>query len=305
MRNKGWPGARWDPQSGNASSVAVLASFGRLASRIGGAQQPLTRRRALRDGAIIAGIVWVVAQSAGLVGPFTDARAYWASGQIPWYSTAVGVPNAFTYSPAFGQMVGPFTLLPWPIFAGLWAVLLFGTLTWMSGRWLPLAIILPPVSFELYAGNIHILLAAAVMLGWRHPWAWSFVLLTKVTPGVGLLWFALRREWRPLAIALGTTAIIVLISFVLAPDAWRGWVDYVANASQPTQPTAIPIPFAPRLGAALLLVSWGAITNHPWTMPVGAMLALPVLWIGSLAMLLALLARPGTRYGVERRARAR
>lgn len=157
MRNKGWPGARWDPQSGNASSVAVLASFGRLASRIGGAQQPLTRRRALRDGAIIAGIVWVVAQSAGLVGPFTDARAYWASGQIPWYSTAVGVPNAFTYSPAFGQMVGPFTLLPWPIFAGLWAVLLFGTLTWMSGRWLPLAIILPPVAFELFAGNIHIL----------------------------------------------------------------------------------------------------------------------------------------------------
>jgi hypothetical protein len=252
---------------------------------------------------MIAGIVWVIAQAAGLVGPFTDARAYWASGQIPWYSTAVGVPNAFTYSPAFGQTVAPFTLLPWPVFAGLWAIILFATLTWMCGKWLPIAIILPPLAFELYAGNIHILLAAAIMLGWRHPWTWSFVLLTKVTPGVGLLWFALRGEWRPLTIALGATAVIVLVSFVLAPDAWLGWVGYVANTSQPTQTTAIPIPFAPRLAAAVLIVSWGAVTNRPWTMPLAAMMALPVLWIGSLAMLLALLARPGSRFGAERRAR--
>ena len=269
------------------------------------AKQPLTPRRAIRDGTIIAGIVWIIAQAGGLVGPFTDARAYWESGQIPWYSTIVGETNAFTYSPAFGQTVAPFTLLPWPIFAGLWAVLLFGTLTWMCGRWLPIVIILPPVAFELYAGNIHILLAAAIMLGWRHPWAWSFVLLTKVTPGVGLLWFTLRREWRSLAIALGSTGAIILISFVLAPNAWFGWVDYLANTSPPTQATVIPIPLAPRLVAATLVVSWGSLTNRPWTVPVAAMLALPVLWIGSLAMLLALIARPGSRFGVERRTRAR
>ena len=48
-------------------------------------------------------------------------------------------------------------------------------------------------------------MAAAIALGFRYPAAWSFLLLTKVTPGIGLVWFAVRREWRPLAIALGFT----------------------------------------------------------------------------------------------------
>ena len=46
----------------------------------------------------------------------------------------------------------------------------------------------------------------AIVLGFRWPFTWAFVLLTKVTPGVGLLWFAVRREWRSLAIALGDGA---------------------------------------------------------------------------------------------------
>ena len=44
----------------------------------------------------------------------------------------------------------------------------------------------------------------------RHPAAWAFPLLTKVTTGVGVLWFAFRRDWRSLGIAIGATAVIVL-----------------------------------------------------------------------------------------------
>ena len=69
-----------------------------------------------------------------------------------------------------------------------------------------------PVSQEILIGNIHLLLAAAIVLGFRWPGTWAFVLLTKVTPGVGLLWFAVRREWRSLGIALGATAAIVAVS---------------------------------------------------------------------------------------------
>ena len=38
---------------------------------------------------------------------------------------------------------------------------------------------------ELAGGNIHLLLAAAIVLGFRWPATWSLVLLTKVTPVSG------------------------------------------------------------------------------------------------------------------------
>ena len=39
----------------------------------------------------------------------------------------------------------------------------------------------------------------------------------------------------------------------------------------------------------VLLIIWGAPRNQRWTVPVGAMLALPALWYGSLSMLLAVI----------------
>ena len=53
---------------------------------------------------------------------------------------------------------------------------------------------------------------ALVGLGW--PAAWALPLLPKVTPGIGVVWFLVRREWRSLAIAVGLgiavcTAVIV------------------------------------------------------------------------------------------------
>ena len=56
---------------------------------------------------------------------------------------------------------------------------------------------LPPVALELYHGNIHLWIAAAIVLGFRYPWTWAFVLLTKVTPGVGA-----RLVRRPTRVAL-------------------------------------------------------------------------------------------------------
>ncbi len=79
----------------------------------------------------------------------------------------------------------------------------------------------PPVALELYHGNVHLLMAAAIVLGFRYPVGWSFLLLTKVTPGVGLIWFAVRREWRPLLIALGFTGALVAVS--VASTASSGW----------------------------------------------------------------------------------
>jgi hypothetical protein len=51
----------------------------------------------------------------------------------------------------------------------------------------------------------------------------------------------------------------------------------------------VPVPLAIRLPAAVAIVVWGARTDRRWTVPIAAMLALPALWFGGLAMLLAVI----------------
>ena len=134
------------------------------------------------------------------------------------------------------------------------------------------------------------LLGAAIVAGFRWPALWALPLLTKVSPGVGLLWFALRREWRNLAIAIGATVAISGVSFVVAPDLWFQWVRVLTEAAKaPDWVFIIPIPFWIRAIAAVAIVSWGALTDRSWTVPVASMLALPILWVNGLSMLVAVI----------------
>ena len=133
-----------------------------------------------------------------------------------------------------------------------------------------------PVWVDLWFWNVMILMTAVVVIGFRWPAAWSFILLTKVTPGVGLVWFLVRREWRALALAAGTTAAIGLVSFAIAPGQWFEWVESLrANAAKP-EVAAWEGPSWPiRLAAATLLIGVGAWLNAWWVMPVGLFLAQP------------------------------
>jgi len=220
-----------------------------------------------------------------------DAWAYWSVDPVHPYSQTVGSYGAFLYGPPVAQAFAILGQLPWPVFLVGWTGLLIGVYAWMTQRYaLVLLGLFPPAILELINGNIHLLLAAAVALGFRHPWTWSFLLLTKVTPGVGLVWFAVRREWRSLAVAIGATAIVAGVSFLLAPWMWREWVDLlIAESGKPMAPKAIPIPLMVRLPAAAVLVAWGARTDRPWTVGVAAWLAIPAMWWYSSVMLLAIL----------------
>jgi len=62
---------------------------------------------------------------------------------------------------------------------------LIAAIVWQAGLWTAFVLMLVPVFVDLTVGNIHLLLAAAILLGFRWPWTWSFVLLTKITPGIG------------------------------------------------------------------------------------------------------------------------
>jgi hypothetical protein len=155
---------------------------------------------------------------------------------------------------------------------------------------------------EVAGGNVSLLLAVAIVVGFRWPAAWSVVLLTKITPGVGLLWFAVRREWRSLFIAFAATAAIGAVSAIVMPPAWRQWLDViVANAGRGGTWASVPVPLLIRLPLAVALVIWGARTDRRWTVPVASMLALPALWYGGVSMLLAVIPlQPRTTVGKTR-----
>jgi len=238
-----------------------------------------------------------------LWGTGQDARCYWqATLANPYLHSDWNDPIAYVYSPAFLQLVSPLTALPWQAFVAVWTAILLAAVRFLTGpRLLAAGLLFPFTAMEVAGGNVSLLLAAAIVLGFRWPAAWSLVLLTKITPGIGLLWFAVRREWRSLAIALGATAAIAAISFVVLPDQWRSWVDVVIRnvaAGKSGTWASLPVPLWIRLPVAAALVVWGARTDRRWMVPVASMVALPALWYGGLSMLLAVIPLlPGGRRG--------
>jgi hypothetical protein len=281
-------------------SVPATAS-----SRWADAAARLTRRlpplRALETrpliGLIAAVAAWAVIVIASepwgrLWGTGQDARCYWqATLADPYLHSDWNDPIAYVYSPAFLQLVTPLTALPWQAFMAVWAAILIGAAAFLTGpRLLAAGLLFPFTAMEIAGGNISLLLAVAIVVGFRWPAAWALVLLTKITPGIGLLWFAVRGEWRALLIAGGATVAVVVLSVLVMPQAWRDWIDViVGNVGKGGTWASVPIPLWARLPVAVVVVVWGARSDRPWTVPVAAMLALPALWYGGLSMLLAVI----------------
>jgi len=250
------------------------------------------RRRVLKHSLIVIGLVfgaYLFFVSEAQKGSATfDVVSYYLVNLNHLYWGGVGDLGFFPYSPPIALLFVPFTGLPWLWFVSLWYTVLGAAVVWLGRRDFLAVLAFPPVAIELYHGNIHLLIAVAIVLGFRYPAAWAFVLLTKVTPGVGLLWFAVRREWRNLTIALAATAAIFGVTFVLLPSQWIAWFNVLAqNAGTPPPWPALPIPLLLRLPVAALIVTWGARTNRRWTVPLAAALSVPALWPGAFAILAA------------------
>jgi hypothetical protein len=257
----------------------------------------LPRLALIIAGGIGAGLVVALAAigtrnfAVGSMDAGQDAFAYWHATQtVAPYGADAGSWGAYLYSPAFLQILSPILALPWPVFFAIWTGIMMAALLLLTGPVL-LIVALPVAFFEIWGGNIHILLALAIVLGFRWPATWSFVLLTKVTPGVGLIWFAVRREWRSLAIALGATAAIAGISLVINPGLWQSWIDLLLREAGGTASSGhIPIPLLYRLPFAVILAVYAARTDRKWLVPVVCFLAMPVLWWGSVTVLIGCIA---------------
>jgi hypothetical protein len=256
---------------------------------------PSARRRSpLRDGLILAGLLANVALIAFLPNDFAwfvDAPAWWLIDLSDLYAgteqslTGVG---AFRFAPAIAWLMWPLTLLPWTVFIATYLILNLAVVVAMGRgrRALLLIVAFPPILLELLNANIHLFMAFAIWVGMRWPIAWSFLLLTKVTPGVGILWFAARREWRNLAMALGATGAIAAVGFLIAPVQWTEWLRVLTTSAELPQVGGLPSLIL-RLPVAALVIMFAARTDRAWLVPFGCLLAMPTIWLQSAALLTA------------------
>jgi Glycosyltransferase family 87 len=216
-----------------------------------------------------------------------DAHAYWLTARhAHLYGVLPGSPDGYLYSPAFAQLVRPLAGMPWVLFLAVWMVLEAAAFGWLLAplgwRWaVPIVLV---CSIEIGLGNINAFVAVAVALGLRHPTAWALPLLTKVTPGLGPVWFAVRREWRAFAWTLGATCAVAVFSLLFAPDQWADWVRFLVTSRG--SDTTVPY----RLGAAIVLTAVAARLNRPWWLAIAVLIASPIL--NSLTYLTVLAAIP-------------
>ena len=239
---------------------------------------------------LVLGIVF--ASSSGRLVAW-DARVYWDALVLddPYAHSRLGVLGSYLYSPAFLVLLAPLELLGWHAFLFAFTACGAAAGTWLlesaepSARraWPLLAV--AAVS-DLWAGNIHLLLAASIVLGLRSGASWAFPAVTKVTPAVGALWHVARREWRAAGGAMVALGVVVVLSLPAGPDLWLGWLRMLTTQAHPVGFTLLPVPLPLRLAGAAVLVAWAAREDRRWAVPVVCLLALPAIWPTSLALLL-------------------
>ncbi|HEY6568711.1 MAG TPA: glycosyltransferase family 87 protein [Candidatus Limnocylindrales bacterium] len=265
--------------------------------------------RLARDGYVLLAVAFLLLRLLQ-VPPWdqsVDAYAYWSTAHGPMYDgQTAGAMGAYLYSPAFAQLIRPLTILPWPVFVTIWTGFNLAIVWWLLGRWSLPAMLFIPIPFEIVSGNVHLMYAAAIVLGFRASFTWALPILTKVTPGIGIAWFAVRREWRQLGLAVAVTGVIVGVSYALDPALWRQWIDVIAASS--STPTTVgwylPVALVIRLPIAIAVAAVAGLTGRAWLLPVAVTLALPVLWLNSLAILAACVTLSKVRVGQDAEARA-
>lgn len=271
---------------------------------------PTVRPNVVRDGTILSGVLAGIAQLIGLL-PFPgDASVNWMAGADPgllyparWDHVT---QTAYVYPPPLALAIGALHVLPYEVYIVATTTLLFTSLWYCAGRWTPVIVaagivgafvpILSPLSDPLsYAliGNVQLLLAAAIVLAVRHPAAWALPVLTKIGPGIGLVWHLVRRDWRSLRMAFLACLLVVLITAVAAPSAWADYIAFARRSSDLYVPLpVVEIPWAVRLVMSALVIAWGGLTGRAWAVPIGAGWAMPALypwsflsiWIGAIRL---------------------
>ena len=265
------------------------------ARRTTDAVRPRLRYLAAFGGAVMVAVVSVgvlLTQSNGF-----DAHVFWSAWSAGLYTrpAGLGVPDLYVYAPPLAQLLYPLTHLPWPLFWSMTVLVSGAAYVWLL-RPVPLALRVPLLvacSSSIAMGNLEWALALVAVLGLRRPYLWALPLLTKITPGVGIVWFLARRQWRELGIALGATGIVVAASIAVSPDLWARFLAFMADNVRHHGSGYFfvgvlpPMPLVARTLVAVALVGWGARKDHPWVLAMAMVLTQPDASWNTLAILTA------------------
>ncbi len=234
-------------------------------------------------------VVWFVSLIPTQNGFGYDAFAFWDVRLDDIYGRSFGqltAYGAFRYSPPIAFVFAAFHLVPWPVFLALWTAVLVGTLVWLGGRWTLASCVFIGIPMSIYEGNIDMLLGASVVLAFRWPAVLSFAILAKVTPGVTLIWFLVRRDWRSFWIALGSTVLIVVVTYPFVGDAWPSYIRMLVDNGGAAEGGNMIL----RVVLAGALVAWAARSDRLWLVGIAVAIAQPALTIRSVSVGIAALA---------------
>lgn len=194
-----------------------------------------------------------------------DSLAYWiaghqlATGQAVYAPPALAFePFAFHYPPPVAQLLAPITLLvPGLAYAVAYRGLLLLALWDLAGRRMlnMLALIaFVPMAVAVRIENVEIFMALGIVLALRRwPWLFTIGALVKVSPGLGIVYLALRRRWRDVGVSVVLGAVIVGLSYVAAPELWREWLESITGRADSVGNSLIPVPYAVRATAGFAL----------------------------------------------------
>ena len=134
----------------------------------------------------------------------------------------------------------------------------------------------PLIPFEIAAGQLNLLAAAAIVAAQRGTtWPLAAMSLAKVWPAVALP----PRHWRRFLVAI---ALFSLISLPWLP-LWPQWVAALIETSAHPLGPVVPVPFVARAGVAVVLL----LFQRPWTRALAAAIISPALYWGQLVVLVA------------------
>jgi len=243
-----------------------------------------------------------------------DEHAYWLgaqrllAGQPLYDPSATSVtPYAYWYPPPLAQALVPVAaVLPSRAFDIGWIGLQLLCLLWIA-RWRPLValalVAYLPIAVELSYSNVHLVLAALIVLGLRRwPWAFAIGAAIKLAPGLGILYLLLRRRWRDAGIAIAVGLLILVISVAIGPSTWSGFIATIQARGAGDVSGLLPIPYFVRLIAGLVVTVIAGLARPRLGEPllvVAITIALPTLWLDAFALLIAIVPVVATRPNLE------
>lgn len=252
-------------------------------------------------GVAAAGWAALIVVALAIGGDGRDAMAYYNASLADIYANSTFLSTGFVYSPAFAVMVEPFRWVD-PV----WLLLMIRigsaiALGYLVTPWLGAVLIIgqfPGVREELGVGNLDLVTAAILVLVLTRPWLWATLLLTKVTPGVGLVWHLARREWRALAVAGVSTIVVVVAALPWMTGAWTEWMQVLTGDNLDIADAHVVYPLWARGLVAVAIVALAAATDRAWLVPIAVavsfpnpnvahwlvMLAIPRMWLAGTTM---------------------